>query len=277
LNAPKVASGPQTLVIDGWRIRHHALLGSTNDEARGQALAGDPGSLWIVADEQTAGRGRHGRAWSSLPGNLQASALVLDPCETAIAPQIGFVAGVALRRAVGDLGRADVALKWPNDLVSNGAKLAGLLIEAFVTPQRRLAVIAGFGVNLVSSPKGLSYPTTDLRRLLARPIAPGLLLERLARRFDEALGIWDKGEGFAAIRDAWLASAAGLGGPVRVSGPRGEREGVFSGLDPQGRLLLRAGDGIESVESADITLISTQSRADDVSPPDLLEARPHER
>ena len=259
-------------------MEHHARLGSTNDEARSRALAGDPGRVWIVASEQTAGRGRQGRAWSSPAGNLYASAMIIDPCETAIAPQIGFVAGVALRRAVDDLGHADVALKWPNDLVSNGAKLAGLLIEGFLTPQRRLAVIAGFGVNLANSPAGLSYPTTDLGQLLAQPIAPGVLLDRLVSRFDEALTIWDKGQSFADIREAWLASAAGLGGPVRVSGPRGDREGVFSGIDPQGRLLLRSGDRIEPIESADLTLISSPLRAADAPlPADLPKAFPHDR
>ncbi len=205
--------------------------------------------------------------WSSPPGNLHASALIIEPCETAIAPQIGFVAGVALRRAVGDLGAVDVALKWPNDLVSNGAKLAGILVEGFLTPQGRLAVIAGFGVNLATSPKNLCYPTTDLGRLLPRKIDPSVLIERLARRFDEVLTIWDHGNGFAAIRETWLTSAAGLGRPIRLAGPRGEREGIFCGLDPQGRLLLRAGDRIETVESADLTLISSHPDADDAARP----------
>ena len=267
MNAPDCAPVTRILAIEGWRVEHHARVGSTNDEARRRALAGDPGRLWIIADEQTAGRGRRGRTWSSSPGNLHASALVVEPCETEIAPQIGFVAGVALRRAVGDLGAANVALKWPNDLVSTGAKLAGILVEGFLTPQRRLAVIAGFGVNLANSPEGLAYPTTNVGRLLARKIDPSLLMERLARRFDEALTIWDHGAGFAAIRETWLASAAVLGGPIRLSGSRGEREGIFCGLDPQGRLLLRAGDRIETVESADLTLISSSADADDSARP----------
>jgi BirA family transcriptional regulator, biotin operon repressor / biotin---[acetyl-CoA-carboxylase] ligase len=267
LNTPDPGPGTQRFAIEGWRVERHTRVGSTNDEARRRAVAGDPGRLWIVADEQTAGRGRQGRAWSSPAGNLYASAVVVDPCETAIAPQIGFVAGIALRRAVSELGDANVALKWPNDLVSNGAKLAGLLVEGLMTPERRLVVIAGFGVNLASSPQDLSYSTTDLSRLLERPVHPSLLIERLARRFDEALTIWDRGNGFAAIRETWLASAAGLGGPIRVSGPRGEREGIFSGIDPQGRLLLHAGDRIETVESADLTLISSSSRAVDALPP----------
>jgi BirA family biotin operon repressor/biotin-[acetyl-CoA-carboxylase] ligase len=259
----RAADGPS---FDHWRVERHAALGSTSDEARARALAGDPGHLWILAREQTAGRGRQGRTWNSPPGNLYASALILDPCETEIAPQIGFVAGVALRRAVADLGGGDVALKWPNDLVHDGAKLAGLLVEGLPTPRRRLATIVGFGVNLASSPEGLAYRTTHLAAILGREIAPSALFDRLGRRLDESLAVWARGAGFAAIREAWLASAAGLGGPIRLDGPRGAREGLFAGLDAQGRLLLRIGDTVETIESADLTLMSPPPRMGDPSP-----------
>ena len=267
MNAPDREAEPADLSFDGWRIERHAQLASTSDEARERALAGDPGHLWIWADEQTAGRGRHGRVWRSPPGNLHASALILGPCETEIAPQIGFVAGAALLSAVRDLGGADVRLKWPNDLVSNGAKLAGLLVEGVTTPRQRFAAVVGFGVNLAISPSGLPYPVTNLSRLLGRPVPPEYLFPRLARRFDEVLALWARGGGFAAIREEWLASAAGLGGAIHVSGPRGARVGVFEGLDQQGRLLMRAGDSVEIIESADLTLISSPPRPGDASPP----------
>jgi len=180
------------------------------------------------------------------------------------------VAGVALRRAVADLGGAEISLKWPNDLVSNGAKLAGLLIEGVTTPWRRFAAVVGFGVNLAISPPGLAYPTTNLSRLLGRPVGPDDLFPRLARRFDAMLALWARGAGFAAIREEWLASAAGLGGPIHVSGPRGARGGVFEGIDLQGRLLMRSGDSVEIIESADLTLISSSPRPDDASPPSQL-------
>ena len=260
-------------------MERHASLASTSDEARSRALAGDAGRLWIIADEQTAGRGRQGRVWNSPVGNLHASALLISPCETEIAPQIGFVAGVALRRAASDLGADDVRLKWPNDLVHDGAKLAGLLVEGVMNRQGEFAAVVGFGVNLASSPQGLAYPTTHLCRLLGRPVAPRELFERLAVHFEGALSLWARGAGFADIRELWLASAAGLGGPIRVSGPRGGREGVFEGLDPQGRLLLRAGDAIETIELADVTLISSSPRADEIPPPPgpHMKAATHER
>ena len=278
MNPPDREAELADLAFDGWRIERHACLGSTSDEARERALASDPGNLWIWADEQTAGRGRHGRVWRSPPGNLHASALIVGPCETEIAPQIGFVAGAALLRAVRDLGGADVWLKWPNDLVSNGAKLAGLLVEGVTSPRHGFAAVVGFGVNLAISPPGLPYPVTSLSRLLGRPVGPEDLFPRLARRFDEALALWARGAGFAAIREEWLASAAGLGGPIHVSGPRGAREGVFEGIDPQGRLLMRSGDSLEIIESADLTLIPPLAppRDSSAAPSLLMKAATHD-
>jgi len=231
-------------------------LSSTSDRARELATGGDAGRIWIVADEQFAGRGRQGRVWASPPGNFYASALIIDPCEAEVAPQLGFVAGVAVRRAVADVG-VEARLKWPNDLVVDGAKLAGLLVEGVKPPGRRLATIVGIGVNVVSSPEGLAYSTTSLTRCAGAPRTARALLERMVRRFDEALAIWSRGSGFAKIRETWLGSAAGLDGPIRVSNARGAREGSFEGLDARGRLILNRNGVLETIESADITLIPT--------------------
>ncbi|MGD1036700.1 MAG: biotin--[acetyl-CoA-carboxylase] ligase [Roseiarcus sp.] len=247
----------------GWRVARYARLGSTSDEARRRAALGDPGRLWIVAGEQTRGRGRHGRSWSSPPGNLYASALVVEPCAAAIAPQIGFVAGVALVKAVEDLGGAGVALKWPNDLLWNGAKLAGLLVEGVAAPGRGLACVVGVGVNCLSSPQGLACPVADLHAALQRAVSSDALFRRLAARFHEAIGVWSRGAGFAEIRARWLAAAAGLGGPIRVAGSRGSREGLFEGLDAEGRLLMRTAGALETIESADIFLMPPSDGAGD--------------
>jgi BirA family biotin operon repressor/biotin-[acetyl-CoA-carboxylase] ligase len=248
-------TGEPEPLFAGWRVARYARLGSTSDEARRRALLGDPGLLWIVAEEQTLGRGRHGRSWRSPRGNLYASALLVDPCEAPIAPQIGFVAGVALVEAVEDLGGAGAALKWPNDLLWNGAKFAGLLVEGVATPGRGLACVVGAGVNCSNSPQGLAHATTDLAAALQRAVSPDALFRRLAARFDEAIGLWSRGAGFAEIRTRWLKSAAGLGGPIRVAGPRGSHEGIFEGLDADGRLLMRTAGALETVEAADIFLM----------------------
>ncbi|MBV8110659.1 MAG: biotin--[acetyl-CoA-carboxylase] ligase [Hyphomicrobiales bacterium] len=234
-----------------WRVDRLDAIDSTSEEARRRALAGDPGHLWIVAEEQSAGRGRRGRTWVSPRGNLYASALLIDPCPPAIAAQLGFVAGVALVRAAEDLGAA-ARLKWPNDLVSGRAKCAGLLVEGVSLPRNRLACIVGVGVNCESAPEGAGYPTARLIDVEGRPADRGALFQRLAVRFDEALGQWKAGAAFEAIRALWLGHAAALGERIRIENAGGRREGTFEGLDPDGRLLFRGKSGIETVEAADL-------------------------
>jgi BirA family biotin operon repressor/biotin-[acetyl-CoA-carboxylase] ligase len=243
--------------------------GSTNDDARARALGGDPGRLWIVAKEQVAGRGRMGRVWSSPPGNLYASALLIDPAPAARLAEIGFVAGVALREAAHDIAAdlganaetADLRLKWPNDLVFRGAKLAGLLAESMRLDNGGMACVVGFGVNCRHAPEGLSYPTGDLSAILGADAPPERLLSRLVRRFDEALRQWDAGAGFAAIRARWLAGAAGLGGPIRVGRPQGPLTGAFEGIDRNGRLVVRTPDGAATIEAGDVFLLDYPSGA----------------
>ncbi len=251
-----------------WRVERFDTLGSTNDAARRLAMAGDPGRIWIVASEQTQGRGRLGRHWTSPPGNLYASALLVDPAPIAIAAQIGFVAGVALQAAAADLGAGEVQLKWPNDLVHRGAKLAGLLAEGVSLGEGRLACIIGIGVNCVFAPDGLAYPTTTLQAALGRPVTPDELFARLAPRFDEALRLWSGGAGFAGVREAWLTHAAGLSGPIRIAGANGAREGLFETLDAQGRLVLRMADGLETIETGDLIFLSTRDGASTLISPE---------
>jgi BirA family transcriptional regulator, biotin operon repressor / biotin---[acetyl-CoA-carboxylase] ligase len=256
LNSGERRDEASEIPAPGWRVERLANAGSTNDEARRHALAGDPGRLWIVAREQTQGRGRRGRAWTSPPGNLYTSALLIDPSPVAIAAQIGFVAGVALRCAVDDLAAGvAVRLKWPNDLVWRGAKLAGLLVEGVALGDGRLACVVGIGVNCASAPTGLAYPTAHLSEILGRAVASEDLFARLAPRFEEALGLWRHGAGFATIRTLWLAHAAGLGDPIRISDAQGFREGIFNTLDEQGRLVLNSAKGSEIIEAGDLFLI----------------------
>ena len=247
--------GPRRYTIQGWRVERFAVVDSTSEEAKRRALAGDPGRLWIVGDRQTQGRGRHGRDWRSPVGNFHGSALLVAPCAVAEAPQLGFVAGLAARAAIADLGVTGVALKWPNDLVVAGAKLSGILLEGWTFAAAPFAVSIGIGVNLAFHPADLAYPTTDVSALAGRPVGVREFLERLAVRFDERLAVFGRGAGFAAIREQWLAAAAGLGQPMRATTTAGAREGVFEGLDPRGRLLLRRQDAIETIESADIALL----------------------
>jgi len=255
------SAAPRRYTIQGWRVERFAVLDSTSEEAKRRALAGDRGRLWIVADRQTAGRGRHGRDWRSPVGNFHGSALLVSPCAVADAPQLGFVAGLAARAAIADLGAPGVALKWPNDLVVEGVKLAGILLEGWTFAEAPFAVSIGIGVNLAFHPDDLAYPTADVSALAGRQVGVREFLERLAVRFDERLAVFARGAGFDRIRQQWLEAAAGLGRPMRATTATGAREGVFAGLDPRGRLLLRRQDAIETIESADIALLGATAAA----------------
>jgi BirA family biotin operon repressor/biotin-[acetyl-CoA-carboxylase] ligase len=238
-----------------WRIVRFGAVDSTNEEARRRALAGDTDCLWIVADQQTAGRGRRGRAWISPTGNLHASALMIDPCPRAVAAQLSFVAGVTLARAVTDLGVTDVGLKWPNDLMSRGAKCAGILIEGFSLGSARTACVVGIGVNCAHAPEALGYATSRLMGAGGQAVAPRELLGRLVERFDEALDDWRAGQAFDRIRAAWLDYAVGLGERIAIQNGAGQREGVFEGIDAAGRLLMRSEHGLDAIEAADVWLL----------------------
>jgi BirA family biotin operon repressor/biotin-[acetyl-CoA-carboxylase] ligase len=239
----------------GWRIVRFGAIDSTNEEARRRALAGDPDRLWITADEQRTGRGRRGRAWISPKGNLHASALLIDPCPRAVAPQLGFVAGVALARAARDLGATEVGLKWPNDLMSHDAKCAGILVEGVNLGDGRAACVVGVGVNCAHAPKGLGYATSCLTRAGGQTVGAGELFERLVQRFGEALDAWRAGQAFDGIRAAWLDCALGLGERIAIQNGAGQREGVFDGIDAAGRLLIRSEHRVDTIEAADLWLL----------------------
>lgn len=242
------------LSLRAWRVVRCGAIDSTNEEARRRAFAGDAGGLWIIAGEQTAGRGRRGRSWASPKGNLHASALLIDPCPPPHAAELGFVAGVALARAANDLGAADVGLKWPNDLMAGGAKCAGILVEGVNLPGRGAACVVGIGVNCAHAPRGLGYPTSCLTRAGGQAVDAHELFERLIGRFDEALGVWRAGQAFDRIRAAWLDCAVGLNQRIAIENGAGKRDGVFEGIDAAGRLLMRSDRGLEIIEAADLTL-----------------------
>jgi BirA family biotin operon repressor/biotin-[acetyl-CoA-carboxylase] ligase len=225
------------------RIRSYETLGSTNTEALALARAGEAGPLWITAARQTAGRGRRGRNWVSEPGNLYASLLLSGLAHPERAPELSFVASLALHDAIAALAPqlgSRLTLKWPNDVLLDGAKLAGILLEAERMPGRPLAVVIGIGVNCAHHPGATGYPATDLAAH-GVTATPELLLARLAVAFAARRAEWEAG--FATIRAAWLAHAMGLGSEIRVQLPERELTGRFESLDPDGRLLLRLASG----------------------------------
>jgi BirA family biotin operon repressor/biotin-[acetyl-CoA-carboxylase] ligase len=227
--------------LAGVRHERFETLGSTNAEALVRARAGERGPLWISAGTQSGGRGRRGNFWASPPGNLYATLLLSEPALPAIAPQLSFVAALALHDAV--LACAPrlagvLKLKWPNDLLLAGRKLSGLLIEAESQP--RFAVAIGMGVNCISHPPQTAYPATNLAEH-GMAVEPEALLEQLAAAMNRRLTQWRAGSGFASIRSDWVERAANMGEPIVVRLPERQLTGVFQGIDDDGRLLLETG------------------------------------
>jgi BirA family biotin operon repressor/biotin-[acetyl-CoA-carboxylase] ligase len=247
----------------GYRLEHFAELGSTNDEAASRVASGDFGRLWIVADTQTKGRGRLGRVWSSPPGNLYASLLLVEPSARELSPQLGFVAGVALADALRTLlgGDRRLVLKWPNDALYDGAKLSGLLLECLINGKTPFGCVVGFGVNCAVYPEDTPYPATSLKKIGARDIGRDRLFAALSDSLAAWLERWDEGKNFAYIRRAWLDLAGGLDAPAKVSRNGNFIEGLFRGIDAQGRMLLERSSGqIETIEAGDVTFPTPPAR-----------------
>ncbi len=226
----------------GYQRRHFVTIDSTNEEARRLAAAGEPGPVWIQADMQTAGRGRRGRSWDSPTGNLAAT-LFLRPNKSAReCAQLSFVAALAASEAVAAyVPSAEVKLKWPNDVLADGKKIAGILLESASAGGEKADWLAvGIGINLAMFPEGTEYPATSLKALGAAVPPAGEGLVALAASFAKWYETWAE-RGFGAVRDAWLARAAGLGTRIRARLQNEETAGVFEGIDGDGALILRTG------------------------------------
>ena len=263
----KFALGPKA-VAAGYRCEAHDTIGSTNAEALSRARAGDPGRLWVVSAYQSAGRGRRGNQWGTPEGNLAASLLSVVESTPSIAATLGFVAGLALDEALrrlapelsvvvaldgmggGERRNSDrLRLKWPNDVLLDGGKLAGILLEAEPLADGRLAVVVGIGVNVVEVPESLPYPATALAALGARADAADIFFA-LSESWTGIERIWDGGSGFSRIRELWLDRAAGVGEEVAVRIGGEVLHGSFDTIDAQGRLVIGVPDGTKRVISA---------------------------
>ncbi len=234
-------------------------VGSTNAEALARARTGERGPLWITAETQTQGRGRNSRVWASPAGNLYATLLLSEPCAPAVAPQLAFVAGLAVYDAVAECIpqlASKLALKWPNDLLLDGKKLAGILIESETAPILQLAI--GIGVNCSSHPNETAYPATSLVAHAAN-IRPHVLFTALAQAMQRWLALWNKGASFTKIRSDWLARAGGLGKDIRVRLPEREFSGRFEGLDEGGRLLVNESGRVTAITAGDVFGLETAS------------------
>jgi BirA family transcriptional regulator, biotin operon repressor / biotin---[acetyl-CoA-carboxylase] ligase len=241
---------PHALAAAGDELVRLDRVDSTMDEARRRFAPGESRRVWIIADEQTAGRGRQARAWASPPGNLHMTLLLPTATPLRDQPKLGFAAGVALcRAALATLGSAaNVAIKWPNDLLVDGAKASGLLLEGHGQGE---AVAIGIGVNVTSHPPDTPYPATHLGR---HAVCAGrdALFVQLSAALAAEIDVFAEGRGFPLTRARWLAHAAHLGRRISVRQPEGAVEGLFEGLDEDGRLRLITADGLRRIAAGDV-------------------------
>lgn len=224
-------------------------VGSTNDIAKDLARAGKPNRTLVLANEQTAGRGRRGRVWQSPRGNLYLSLILRPEVPPATAAQLGFVTVLALGDALIDAAgpEIDPRYKWPNDLLVSGKKLAGILLESETRATGQVDfVVIGIGANIRAMPDRVEYPATSLAAEGFSRVTATRLLAAFANRFDEWERRWRRG-GFAPVRTAWLERVAGLGDESVVRLEGSTLRGRFVDLDEDGALVLEAGEGLRRI------------------------------
>ncbi len=233
-------------------IRRFEMLDSTNEEARRIAQAGEYGPLWVIAASQTKGRGRRGRRWISNPGNLFASLLIEVDRPPEVCGQLSFVAALAVAD-VADHYAADAAvtMKWPNDVLLNGRKFAGILLEA-AGRGAATRMTVGFGINLAHQPAETEFPASSIAEIAAKVPKPEAALQRLVEAWDTWYETWHKA-GFAPIRAAWLAQAEGLGKSLTVQLGSSAVTGIFEDMADDGALLVRdEAGGVERITAGDV-------------------------
>lgn len=222
------------------------------------ALAGEALPLWVSAARQTGGRGRAGRSWVSLPGNLHASVAVRSRAEARSAGQLALLAGVALfeavLRACGPAAGARLRLKWPNDLLIGAAKIGGILVESSLLPYGEgMLAVAGFGLDVVASPGDLGRAATSLEAA-GHPAHAGDVLLALAEQFQTWLEVWDDGHGFESVRRSWTERGGKPGEAISINTGSGPVHGTYRGLDERGALLVAVAGRFETFTYGDVAL-----------------------
>jgi BirA family transcriptional regulator, biotin operon repressor / biotin---[acetyl-CoA-carboxylase] ligase len=234
--------------VIGFDIRHYDSIGSTNDEAMRLARAGASHGTVVAAREQTAGRGRHARHWHSPAGNLHASILLRTDVPPARIPQLSFVAALAVADAADAFlpGNVRAELKWPNDVLVGGAKVAGILIES-----TDAAAIVGIGMNVLHAAPDAPYPVTTLAACGAGTSEPAAVLQVLLEAFRRRSADWQD-QGFAPVRAGWLERAQPAGTMLRVIVGNRSIEGRFADLGHDGALVIETAAGLERFVAGEV-------------------------
>lgn len=225
----------------GWRLRHFEMVESTSDLCVTLAQTGEPAGLAVLAVRQTHGRGSRGREWQTLPGNLALSVL-LRPSH----PEVGHWALLAAVALADALDAAPVQVKWPNDIMLDGRKLGGVLVDTAWAPAGGLAwLVIGFGANLCAAP--------DLRNVAVMPCAwdARVVAHRVLARLDHWTVALAR-DGFGPVRQAWLDRGPALGDLLRLTLGRDQVAGTFAGLADNGALLLQSGGKVRAFATGQV-------------------------
>jgi BirA family transcriptional regulator, biotin operon repressor / biotin---[acetyl-CoA-carboxylase] ligase len=235
--------------------RYFSSVGSTNVEAKTLYDSGVTGPLWLIADEQTAGRGRLGRSWVSKPGNLYTTLLINSEAGTNHASDVSFLAAVAVHDAISAIKKIpNLKLKWPNDCLIDGAKVCGILPE--VIGQAPLTFAIGCGINIAHAPENTPYPVTHLTAH-SDLFTVDSMFEALALSLDSWWKIWNNGAGFSEIRAAWLDRCIGLNDTIFWQ----EKSGKFIDLAANGALIVELPNGTTTlIHSGEIRFAAVEKR-----------------
>lgn len=252
-----MAKQAESNLIEDYHLLSYDVLDSTNEEARRLAAGGGAHGAVIWAKRQTAGRGRMGREWVSAEGNLFVSVLLAPPKDLQDCSQLSFVASIAVAETLETIVEGhEVTCKWPNDVLCDGKKIGGILLEAFTTidefGKERQWVVVGAGINVESFPEHVMFPATSLKQAGVEIISAKIVLSRFIHNFIHHYDVWIK-KGFPPIHKAWMERAYRLGHATEVIIGENQVEGVFDGVDPAGRLLLKAPSGaITGITAGDV-------------------------
>ncbi|AGF75893.1 biotin--[acetyl-CoA-carboxylase] ligase [Bartonella vinsonii] len=239
----------------GYTVESYESVDSTNLIAQQKAQAGHQGKLWVVAQEQSQGRARRGRTWSSPKGNLYSSLLLIDDIVHQTAAQFGFVAGISVVEAIKQFVKGEeqtnniVSVKWPNDILLGGAKSSGVLLEIFKLPSQQYALVIGIGINVKYHYEDAPYPTSSLNNI-------GLFVETeqlftvLTECFAKNYLLWKQPRGCDFIREKWLFYSAHLGQHAKIVNDEKIIEGIFDGLDSDFNCIIKQKNGQQAIITA---------------------------
>jgi BirA family transcriptional regulator, biotin operon repressor / biotin---[acetyl-CoA-carboxylase] ligase len=220
--------------------RYYPTIDSTNLEAHRLFSTGEHGSLFILADEQTAGKGRLDRNWASARGNCYSTLMLSLDADLRVVPQLSFVVALAVAETVREFSSVEPKLKWPNDVLVEGAKIAGILCEVLATSPVTIAI--GCGINVAHAPAGLSYPATCLAAEGATTTRDAVF-QSYREKLSYWLDMWNFGQNFSAIRSAWVQQAIGIGETITMHNGDQHLTGRFEGITEQGAVLLKPPHG----------------------------------